>query len=109
MAQWACKAFQTGQAWSIAALREFGTTENIPGGATEIWMFVAPMQRSILYLYSEENGAGVPTTMNFGPGGKLDSGNGRHPACNGRITVDVFKSWSMFVNTMHSRGVIAGN
>lgn len=92
MAHWQCKAFQSGNLWSVSILDEFGVAKNIPEGANEIQFLIVPQEHyTTLYTYAEENQQGLRTTTNFKPGTPYT-----------RFSIYDFKSWIIHINTMHA-------
>lgn len=77
--------------WSSSQLQSFDTLYNVPA-STQIYCLKTPQYYVALYLYSEPNGGGVPTTMNFGPGHAMSQ----------RINVESFQSWKVIVNRWHA-------
>ncbi|KAK6948271.1 hypothetical protein Daesc_010035 [Daldinia eschscholtzii] len=92
---WSCKAYKAGNDWSVDILNTFNVIHNIPGGADQVAFLITPKDyNTFIFMWSEENGQGLRTTMSF----DADAGT----KYGGRRTVEEFKSWQISINTQHA-------
>jgi hypothetical protein len=92
MSKWHCKAYRHEEQWSVSIIDSFGTIYNIPGGADQIeFIFTPKDHHTTVFTWSEENGQGLQTATNYQPGMTYT-----------RARISGFRSWAVFVNTMHA-------